>query len=431
MKKLNIAMLSEQEEVASSPEQVQITGGIVEDYNPNEGFDDLRIAMTDIEHIDDIIGEAVDAAQELMEEEQAVQQIQQEGASQAALESLQRNVNSLLKQIGMEKRANFAMGAYSNKLHNRVALESAVDDIKAFLVRIWDAIKAAFNKTMEMVKDILKRFFDLSLKIKNSCESIKNLAENKKGKTHSSDAKVGSFTMARYARFDNEPLEPSDVLKNFDTWTAHNYNFIDSISGTSALEEYKKYISMTAELFSKVDPTAVDQSKLKRETDAMGDLVVKRIVDNFDFHKNGVHTTRPFIGDIHYKFSEENLSFEIEQEGKYVTLSNENTHEPFTVDQTIAMCGKLIVHMDTYENINKYFDKLDYLRKSINNIASEAIAGKTELDFVQRKVISAGTSFTIKIFIDAIRKVGIGAREYDLQMSKALTHWCALSMSTL
>lgn len=432
MKKLNIAMLSDQAQFVGSPEEANITGGVVQLPNVNDGFDELGIAMQDLEHIDQVIGEAVDASGELIDEQQAIDQVKQEGATQAAMEALQRNVNSLLKQVGMEQGTNFAANAYANKYHNRVALEAGLEDIKAFLVRIWDAIMSAIRKTVNIVKDILKKFFDLSLKIKSSCESIKKTAEGLKGKTHRSVEKVGSFTLAKYARFDNKPLEPADVLKNFDTWTAHNYTFIESISGVKALDEYKVYIKKTAELFSTIKPGAeIDQNNLKRETDAMGDLMVKRIVDNFDFHRNGVHTTKPFIGDIHYEFSDKTLAFQIVQEDEFKAIPSEETHTPFTVEQTISMCDKIIDHMEAYENVNKYFDNLDALQSSIGGIAKDAISGKTELDYVQRKLISTSTSFTIKIFIDAIRKVGVGAREYDLQMSKALAHWCALSMSTL
>jgi hypothetical protein len=431
MRKLNIAILSEQVTIPSSPEQVHVTSGSIIDYDAADELGDLSIAMTDLKYIDDVIGQAVDAAQELIEEEQAVEQVSQDGASQAALESLQRNVNCLLKQVGFEQGATFAIGAYSNKKHNKIALESAKAEIKSFLIRIWEAIKAAINKTMEMVDAIFKNIFDLSRRIKKSSERVKEIASSKKGKVHLSETKVGSHTLAKYARFNNKPLLPGDLVNNFDTWTAHNYNFIESLAGKESLQEYKKFIEMAAVLFNKLGVSPEDAQPLKKETDSMGDLFLKRLIDNFDYHKEGIHTTKPFIGDVHYKFSEVDLSFEIEKEDKYVTIKSEGTHLPFTAEQVIEMCEKLSSHMDTYNSINKHFDGLDKIKNSINKIANEVIAEKNDSSLVNRKLISSSVSFVVKLFIDAIRKVGVGAREYDLHMCNAILQWCGLSINSL
>lgn len=424
-------MLSEQ--APSSPEQQEITGGIVEDQDTGSSLDDLRIAMQDLEHIDDVIGQAVEVSSELIDEEAAVQQVQQqqEGVSQPALEALQRNVNSLLKQVGLEKRADFVNGSYTNKRHNKVALESAIESIRSAIKTIWDAIVAAINKTIQIVKDILNRFFDLSLKIKNQSQAIKKQAESLKGKAHRSVEKVGSVSLSRYARFDNKPLEPGDVLVNFDKWTAHNYSFIESMTGKAAIDEYSGYIGKAAVFLTKKLANPQDVNELKRETDALGDLMIRRIVSNFEIHKGQVHTTKPYIGDTYYKFDENDLRFSLEQISDYKEIPSENSHTPFNTDQAIEMCDKINAHMKEYENIEKHFHGLDKLRQSISSIANQAIKDNGELDAPLRKMVSEGTSFMIKVFIDAIRKVAVDARGYDLQVCKALTTWCSISMTTL
>ena len=425
-------MLSEQ--MPSSPEQIHITTDSIAEHDPSEELGELRILMDDLEHIDDVIGEAVQVSSELMQEQEAAEQMQaqQEGASQAALESLQRNVNSLIKQVGFEQRAVFASNTFTNKRHNKIALESAVQDIKAFIERLWEGIMAAIRNTVDFVKKIYKHFYDISLKIKRQCESLKEQAKHKNGKTHAVDAKVGSYSLARYLRFDNKALAPSDVLLNYDKWTSHNYNFIESLGGKTAIAEYTGYISKAAEYFSKMDLAAKsDTDDIKKETDALGDLMVRRIVSNFELHKNQIHTTKPYIGDVFYQFDENNLAFTIEKIEGHKELKEERTHKPLSVAQTVELCDKIIVHMGEYERIDKYFDELDKLNRSITSIASEAIKGNAQLDAVQRKIVSSSTSFILKIFIEAIRKVGTGAREYDMQVSRALTNWCALSLATL
>lgn len=430
MKKLNIAMLSEQE--PSSPENQVIVTSDTPFEDTSDELDSLHVAMTDLEHIDEVIGDAIQVSGDLIDEEEAINQVQsqQEGASQVALESLQRNVNSLLKRVGMEQNASFASVAYNNKRHNKAALEAAMDDIKAFLVRIWDAIKSALSKTMDIVKVMVKKYFDASLKIKKNCEIIKAQAISLKGKTHRSSERVGGFHIAKYARYNNRAIEPSQLVGNYDRWMAHNYDFIASITGKSALAEYRAHLEKLSDYFSGLNPdTTVND--IKRETDSFGDLMVRRIVSNFQYHRSGVHTTSPFIGDIYYKFNEDNLGFSIENIDDYKPLGESNTHVPLDTTQVVIMCDKMIQHMKYYEQMNVYFDELDSLRRMASKIAENAISNKTDLDVIQRKAISAGASFTVKIFIDAIRKVGIGARQYDMQVSTAIVQWCAISVSTL
>lgn len=425
-------MLSDQVNLPSSPEETTITGGVVEDPDTGTDLDDLHVAMTDLEHIDEVIGQAIQTSSELMDEADAAQQVQsqQEGISQPALESLQRNVNSLLRQVGFEQGATFALGSYSNSRHNKVALESAIDNIKAFIQRIWDAIKAAISKTMDLVKVILKKYFDASLKIKQKCQAIKSMAISLKGKTHRSTERVGGYHISRYMRYNNRPIEPNTMVANYDRWMAHNYDFIASIAGKTALGEYDAILKKLSDYFGSLGVgTAIND--VKRETDAFGDLMIKRIVSNFDYHRNGTHTTRPFIGDSYYKFDESDISFSIESIDDFKELKGEETHTPLNTDQVVIMCDKVIQHMKYYEQINTYFDELNRLRNTSNKIAEEALSGKDHLDFVLKKAISAGASFTIRIFIDAIRKVGIGARQYDMQVTSALVQWCGISMNTL
>ena len=425
VKKLNIAMLS-----GDSPEQQVIVASDTPFEDADQELVDLHIAMTDLEHIDEVIAEAVQVSGDLIDEEAALTQAQQEGVSQPALESLQRNVNSLLKQVGIEERANFTMQSYNNKRHNKAALESAVGDIKAFLIRIWDAIKAAIAKTMDIVKEMIKKYFDASIKIKKNCEIIRAKAISLKGKVHRSSERVGGAHIAKYARFKDRAIEPNELISNYDQWMAHNYDFVASVAGKSALSEYKANLEKLADYFSGIG-AGTSINEIKRETDSFGDLMISRIVSNFQYHRDGVHTTRPYIGDIYYKFDESNLSFSIEKMEKRKELGEDGSHVPLDTAQVVIMCDKLIQHMKYYDQINLYFDELDSLSRMATKVANDAISGKGDLDFVQRKAISAGSSFTIRIFIDAIRKVGLGARQYDMQVSTAIMQWCAVSVNTL
>lgn len=428
MKKLNIAMLSG--DIPESPENQVIVASDTPFEDTAEVLDDLHVAMTDLDHIDEVISQAVEVSDELMDEQAAVDRAQQEGISQPALENLQRNVNSLLKQVGIEDKANFAVQALNNKRHNKIALESAGADILAFLNRIWDAIKAAISKTMDIVKEMFKKYFDASIKIKKNCEIIKAKAISLKGKTHRSAERVGGPHMAKYLRFNNRAIEPQQLIGNYDRWMSHNYDFVASIAGKTALDEYRARLEKLSDYFSGIS-TSTTLNEIKRETDAFGDLMIERVVSNFQYHRNGEHTTVPFIGDVVFKFNESNLSFSIEPIEKLKDLGSQNTHIPLDTSEVVIMCDKLIQHMKYYDQINTYFDQLDSFRRMTTDIANSAISNKADLNAVQRKAISLASSFIVRIFVDAIRKVGVGARKYDMQVSSAIVQWCAVSVNTL
>lgn len=417
-------------DIPNSPENQVIVASDTPFEETGEVFNQLHVAMTDLEHIDEVISQAVDVSDELMDEQAAIDQAQQEGVSQVTLESLQRNVNSLLKQVGIEERVNFSALALNNKRYNKIALESAGADVLAFLKRIWDAIKAAISKTMDIVKDVFKKYFDASIKIKKNCEIIKVKAISLKGKTHRGTERVGGAHIAKYLRFNNRAIEPRQLIGNYDRWTSHNYDFAASIAGKTALDEYRAWLEKLSDYFSGISMSTT-LNEIKRETDAFGDLMIERIVSNFQFHRNGEHTTVPFIGDVVFKFDESNLSFSIESIEKLKDLGSQNTHVPLDTSEVVIMCDKLIQHMKYYDQINTYFDQLDSFSKMTTEIANGAIANKAGLNAAQRKAISLASSFIVRIFVDAIRKVGVGAREYDMQVSSAIVQWCAVSVNTL
>jgi hypothetical protein len=430
MKKINLAMLSMDE--PSSPEAVNLDDDLPSITNQVEdGLDDLKIAMQDLETIDQAIAEAVDASIELKVEQEVVQQAQQEGqVSQAALESIQRNVNRMLKDVGFDTQATFALESYNNPHYNKVALESALESIKAFIARIWQAIKDAFEKTKNMVKEILKKYFDLSVKTKARAQAIKKKAESLKGEVAPSDTKVGSSSLSNYMRHSNKALEPSVLVAGIDKWTAWSHNVIEGIAGKDAIDEYTQYVDQAGKLL--VDALShQNKDKLQAQADALGKNMLKRIYKNLPKVNGTKHGTEVLLGDVRYVFDDKDMGFEVARVDDYKEISTDRSHDLLSVDQVIILCDKINAHMDTYKKIDEYINSLDKLEDSIDKLSSEAIKSNAEVDYVQSKVLTKLSSFTIKIFIDAIRKVGIGARAHDMQVDKATMDWCELSLRPL
>jgi hypothetical protein len=430
MKRINLAMLSMDE--PSSPEATNLDDDLPGITNQVEdGLDDLNIAMQDLDAIDQVITEAVDASMGLKVEQEVVEQAQQEGqVSQTALESIQRNVNRFLKDAGLSSQATFAFESYNNPHYNKLALESALDSIKAFVSRIWQAIKDAFEKTKDMVKNILKKYFDLSLKTKARAQAIKKKAEGLKGEVAPSGTKVGSSSLSNYMRLHNQPLEPGEFIKNVDTWTKWSHDVIEGIAGKDAIDEYTQYVDQAGKLL--VDALShQNEDKLKAQADALGKNMLKRIYTNLPKTNGTKHGTAVLLGDVRYVFDDKDMSFEVARVDDFKEIDTDRSHELLAVDQVIVLCDKIDKHMDTYKKIDEYINGLDKLKDSIDKLASDTIKSNNEVDYVQSKIITRLSSFTIKIFIEAIRKVGIGARAHDMQVDKATIDWCDLSLRPL
>jgi hypothetical protein len=438
MKKLNLAMLSvDQTDTPSSPETVVLDDNFSHLGNQLEDdLSDLNVAMNDLENIDEAITQAVDVAAELTDESDAIEQAQEQGQlTQTALESIQRNVNSLLRVVGIEQKATFALEAYTNSHYNKLAMESALDSIKAFISRIWEAIKAAFDKTKELTKEILKKYFDVSVKTKARAQAIKKKAEGLKGKVAPTETMVGGESLSKYMRYANKAIEPTQLMNGVDKWTAYSHNAIEGIAGNDAIDEYKQYVEQSSKILQEAlrDAESLNPNidKLKAQSEALGKQILKRVYVNLSKKNKTKHATEVLLGDVRYVFDDESMKFEVRQIDDYKELPIEKTHDVLTVDQVITLCDKIDKHMDVYKNIEVYFKNLDTLKASVSDLAEDAIKSNKEVDYVASKVITAATSSTIKFFIDAIRKVGVGARSHDMAVDKAIIDWCALSLRPL
>ena len=116
MKRLNIAMLGEQQVVTQTQaepvqSELDVLGSQVED-------DLLQAQQTQsqIDAMDGAVADAQQAQEDLEQEQQAAEQATQlpKEQQQAALESIQRNVKSILKTIGLCNAPGFGMESISS-----------------------------------------------------------------------------------------------------------------------------------------------------------------------------------------------------------------------------------------------------------------------------------------------------------------------------
>lgn len=433
MKKLTIAMLSQ---VPSSPEAVNLDDDF--EYSENTvpgGLDTLDIAMQDLESIDEAISKAIEASMELKVEQEVVEQAQQqEPLSQTALESIQRNVKRLADRVGIETSVTFALESYSNAHYNKPSMESAVQTIKDFIVKIWEAIKLAFEKVKGLITTLLKGYFDESVKVKKRAQVLIKKALSLQGKMAPSSAKAGSFNLANYMRFNNQPLKPVDLVTNFDKWTAWSHNFIENIAGADAVQEYSGYVAQSVKALETAKAHK-NAHKLEAELDEVNNKLLERVYNNLPDKKTipggSLYQTKPVLGDIKYSFSTVDMEFSIEKVDDYKEIPVDKTHDLLGVMDAHDLCVKIDKHMDSYKKIDQYIKDLEALEKNISKLAAAAISSDKMIDYIDNKAITRISSITIKLFIKAIGKVGVGARKHDMNVDKAVLEWCELSLRVL
>lgn len=434
MSKLNIAMLSAQ--VPSSPEAVNLDDNLPNATNEVEGgLDELNIAMQDLESIDDAITQAVDASIELKVEQETVEQAQQQGqTSQVALESIQRNVNRMLDDVGITARATFAFEGFNNPHYNSIAMESAVQSIKDFLVRIWEAIKKAFQKVKDVIVTIYKKLFDESLKVKKRADALAKKALGLQGRMAPAGIKVGSFSLSTYMRLNNAPLKPSELVANYDTWSKQTHDLIENIAGSEAIKEYKEYVAKSVKVLQQAN-THKNPDKASAEIDEVHNELLGRLFSQLPNKKtlNGddIHQSKVVLGDVLYTFREKDMEFAADKTSDYKEIATIKTHELLGVIEAHDLCEKISKHMESYSKMDSYIKDLANLEKEIYKLATESTTSKDTLEYIDNKVISRISSSTIKLFIKAIGRFGAGARHHDMQVDKAVLEWCDLSLRPL
>lgn len=434
MKKLTIAMLSNQ--APSSPEATNFDDNFDDLTNQVPGgLDTLDIAMQDLEAIDETISNVIDVSMELKVEQEVLEQAQQqEPLSQTALESIQRSVQRLAKRAGIDSPVTFALESYSNSRYNGLSMESAVKTVKDFIARIWKAVMEAFNKVKGLITTLLKGYFDESVKVKKSAQILIKKALSLQGKVAPATAKVGSFNLSNFMRFNNQPLKPDTLVANFDKWTDWSHEFIENIAGSDAITDYTDYVAKSV----KVLESAKDHKnphKLEAEIDEINNKMLRRVYDNLIDKKtipNGaLYQTKPILGDIKYTFNTVNMEFSIEKIDNYKDIPVEKTHDLLGVMDAHDLCVKINDHMDSYKKVDQYIKDLENLEKGISKLANASLSSDKMVDYLDNKIITRLTSTTIKLFIKAIGKVGAGARKHDMNVDKAVLEWCSLSLRVL
>ncbi len=194
MARLNIAMLADdtqEETLHIAEDHLDVLGQQVED--------DMLQLQQQQAHSDNVhvaIEDAIQATEDLMDEQQAAEELltRKEEATQAAMESIGRNVNNILRSIGMEANqvSTYVSSGEGKKAENKDTEEAAKvtsTTIGEFIKKIWEKIKEVWLRVVDAIKGFFKNLFNASVGLKKRAMAIKSAAKGMKGKSIPSDAK--------------------------------------------------------------------------------------------------------------------------------------------------------------------------------------------------------------------------------------------------
>lgn len=441
MARLNIAMLSNEDQ-----EQNQVVAQNAEDHLEVLGQqveDDLLQAQQvqiESDQEDAAVEDAVQATQDLLEEQQAAEDLveRKEQVTQAAMESIQRNVKNILKNIGMEandvstyryksdeeKKADAKGGEEVAK-----ATSSSIGDI---IKKIWEKIKEVWFRIVDAIKGFFQNLFNASVGLKKRAMAVKEAAKKLKGKSIPSDAKFEApESVVANMRMDYAAIPASSVDKGLATQNETITKFITNLTSKQALSRYEASIGeVAAKMVDKVASNG--DSKIagsKEEQEAFGLAIVKvlePVLVYFPQKKGDAIGTPAFISDRVITLDLGKLTASVEKIEGEKDLKGQ--HDPLELFQIENVADVVAKQMDEYKGLDKEADNFKAFSKEIEKVQYDLINQKKDISFFDRKLQANIAGQSTRFFMNIVKTVATQARVIDMQVNKAAIDWCAASL---
>ena len=429
MARISIAMLSAQEQtqVEQTPAQavqseIEVVGQQVED-----DMLELQEQLAAEDSKDQAIEDAVQATGELEEEAQAAQQILEQGGevTQAALESIQRNVKRILKTVGMEQAAVAMESAGSSP---KQALTLSMEGIKEVVQKIWEAIKKAWATAVDFVKGFLKKLFDGATKLKIRAEKIKEAASKLKGKSlgRTEDEFVAPESLKTYMRYENKAVPEAMLDRGLENMNKLMNDMLDDVVNAEAMVFYKKGLEKVnksvLETISKGE--TADQQVLFEE--GFKDFV-EPLVKHLPQSQGTVAATKKFLSDRVITLDMKTKTIEIKDASNQKELSQK--HEPLSIPVVLGVCDIVIEQMKEYDDVEKATKLFDEFIKTLKAEQSAAASNTDEAGLVKKKLQSMLISSLTGGLLSIIKRLATTVRALNFSINKSAIDWCAASVS--
>lgn len=441
MARLNIAMLSgedqNQEQVVAQnvEDHLEVLGQQVED-------DLLQAQQVQIEsdQEDAAVEDAVQATQDLLEEQQAAEDLveRKEEVTQAAMESIQRNVKNILKNIGMEAN-DVSTYRYKSEEEKKAdakggeeAAKAASSSIGEFIKRIWEKIKEVWFRIVDAIKGFFKNLFNAAQGLKKRAAAVKEEAKKLKGKSIPNDAKFEApESVQANMRMDYAAIPSSSIDRGLAKQNETITKFISNLTSNKALSRYEATVGDLAKSIAENSVGSNDKSlqeteQIKKEENRLINLAMEPILVYFP-QKNGKKIGTPaFISDRVISLDIEDLSVTIEKIEGEKDLKGQ--HDPLGLFQIENVCDVVSKQMDEYKGLDTAAEDFKKFSKEIEKIQTDLINQKKDVPFITRKMQASVAATAVRFFMNVVKTVATQARVIDMQVNKAAIDWCAASL---
>lgn len=450
MARLNIAMLS-----GENDDQGQVVAQAVEDHLEVLGQqveDDLLQAQQvqiQSDQEDAAVNDAVQATEDLLEEQQAAEELaeRKEQVTQAAMESIQRNVKNILKNIGMEanqvstyvrnpeeekKATGTSNSSSSSSQSGAEAAKSTSSSISEFIKKIWEKIKEVWFRIVDAIKAFFKNLFNASVGLKKRAAAVKQAAKDLKGKSIPSDAKFEApESVQANMRMDYKAIPASSIDKGLAKQNETMTRFINNLTSNQALARYEASIGDVAtkmvESVKKISSGKIIASEVEnQELEEAIARTLEPVLVYFPQKKNGLLGTPAFISDRVIALDLKKFTATVEKIEGEKDLKGQ--HDPLELFQIESVADVVAKQMDEYKGLDKEADDFKKFSKEIEKVQYDLINKKSDIPFFERKLQATVAAKSTRLFMNIVKTVATQARVIDMQVNKAAIDWCAASL---
>ena len=431
MARLNIAMLSAQEQ--TQVEQVEVQSELdVVGQQAEDAIAEAVQVQGEIEQTQQAAEDAEEVVQQVEEERQVLEQAQaQGGAEQAAMESLQRAMKRFEKRTGVPSSiSSMGMESFGSKTtraqSTKIAMEGAKEYIKKLIKMLMDAVAAIWEK--------VKAFFDKiwvgAERLAKRAKQVEDAAKAAQGKTAPADAKVTTASVLKFARQDDKAVEGGKFVDAFIAQTADG--FVTRKANEKTLAEFIKGDKVSAilaaakkadnkeELTKAIlethisDPTSSKSEDgvvaFKGKTRLLGDYIESSVVMSKD-------ATWEQVAANYNKVKGSIAVADDAKDGpKEVT--------PLTPEQAKKLANQAAGHMSSYKDMRSEQSKID---AEVKKLLAESKALEKEKD-APTEQLRVGTG-AVRAAVNFVLQGLVSWRSYDINLTKAALDYAAASIS--
>lgn len=412
MKRLNLALLSEEEIVLSEDDIRTLEEGVdtsAEDEiiaGQSEEAEVLEQAIEDASEDVQTLGEIGDVVEKSPE---ALDPIAAEMFSLCYSKICERNGLKAPRAIGME--------SFTSKPSRQIAIESIGETIKNF----FKTIAAAIQRAYESVKEFFLAFFDKQKKLLKMAEAIRLQASKLGSKA---EPKITDFSQRAYSTYLSSVHGLADSAK-LDQLAAEHVKNVDKIYedvvSSQSGQELVDVVKKAHDLLKKGDLTVDELAKIDQKLSkllVLDNAVVGKNADGQETHEVHLFLGQKSVFGVYEGEEKGYSSVKIEPSSNFAKVDENKMHGTAFPEIMVKTCDHLITHLKSLEAQRKSIDALDTIGKQLRDL--------TQVEFTSVFVSSdsrrALTSFFNKVNSTIVRKtisLGNALRAHDLNVSSA------------